>query len=83
MPFNRLQQHQTKDSGEIQSKNRQLMIEIKLEKRENRMFSQNHFAFTLSNLLKHFNMLWFYKNDSNLNATFSAFTKTTDTFNKH
>ena len=28
-------------------------------------------------------MLWFYENDSILNATFSAFTKTTDTFNKN
>ena len=28
-------------------------------------------------------MLWFYENDSFLNATFSAFTKTTDTFNKN
>ena len=27
-------------------------------------------------------MLWFYENDSILNATFSTFTKTTDTFNK-
>ena len=28
IPFNSLQQHQTMDSGEIQSKNRQLIIEI-------------------------------------------------------
>ena len=28
-------------------------------------------------------MFWFYENDSILNATFSAFTKTTDTFNKN
>ena len=29
------------------------------------------------------NMLWFYENDSILSATFSAVTKTTDTFNKN
>ena len=28
-------------------------------------------------------MLWFYENDPILNATFSTFTKTTDTFNKN
>ena len=28
-------------------------------------------------------MLWFYENDFILNATFSVFTKTTDTFNKN
>ena len=28
-------------------------------------------------------MLWFYENDSILNATFSAFAKTTDKFNKN
>ena len=28
-------------------------------------------------------MLWFYENDSILNATFSTFTKTIDTFNKN
>ena len=28
-------------------------------------------------------MLWFYENDFIVNATFSVFTKTTDTFNKN
>ena len=54
---------------------------LKLEKRENRLFLQNRFAFTLSSLVKY---VMFYENDSILNATFiSAFTKTTDTFNKN
>ena len=48
---NWLQQHQTKDSGRIQSKNRHLMIEIASE--------------------------------CDLKLNFSAFTKTTDTFNKN
>ena len=52
----------------------------KLEKCENPLFLQNHFAFTLTNLS---NMLRFYENDSILNATFSAFTKTTNTSNKN
>ena len=47
---------------------------------QNRLFLQNHSSFTLSTLS---NMLWFYQNDPILNATFSAFTKPTDTFNKN
>ena len=44
-------------------------------------------AFTKSFLNLHYqplsNVLWFYWNDSILNATFSAFIKITDTFNKN
>ena len=41
---------------------------LKLEKRENRLFLQDHFAFTLSNLVEYFMVL--SENDSILNATF-------------
>ena len=56
------------------------MAAIKTKKRKNRLSLQNHFSFTLSTLS---NMLPFYENDSILDATFSAVTKTTDTFNKN
>ena len=53
---------------------------LKLEKRENRLFLQNHFAFTLSNLVKY---VMVDENDPILNAIFSAFKKATDSFYKN
>ena len=50
---------------------------LKVEKRKNSLFLQNHFAFTLSNMLR------FYENDYIMNATILAFTKITDTFDKN
>ena len=43
---------------------------LELEKRENRLFLQSHFVLTLSN------MLWFYENNSILDATFFGIYKT-------
>ena len=53
---------------------------LKLEKRENRLFLQNHIAFTLSNLVKCYG---FMKTTIFWTLPFSAFTKSTDTFNKN
>ena len=57
-----------------------IWMPLKLEKRENRQFLQNYFAFTLSTLVKYVTVLWkrlFWT------LNFSAFTKTTDSFNKN
>ena len=56
------------------------MIEIVSEKRENRLFLQNHLPLHYQPVS---NILWFYEDDSILSATFSAFTRTTDTFYKN
>ena len=40
---------------------------LKLEKHKGRLFLQNHFALHYQTLS---NMLWFYENNSILNATF-------------
>ena len=54
---------------------------LKLEKRENGLFLQNHFALHYQTLS---NTLWFYENDSySERYVFSPFTKKTDTFNKN
>ena len=54
---------------------------IKTRKSENWLFLQNHFAFTLSNLVKY--VVVYKKTTLFWKLQFSAFTKTTDTFNKN
>ena len=53
---------------------------LKLEKRKNDCFYKIILPLHYQTLSS---MLWLYENDSILNATFLAFTKITDTFNKN
>ena len=53
---------------------------LKLGKFGNRLFLQNPFAFTLTNLVKYVRV---YENESILNVTFSASIKATDSFIKN